>query len=138
MAIKLNAYLSFKDNAREAMEFYKDVFGGELTLTTFKEGGMPATGTPEDDHIMHAELMAGNGINFFAADMPSSMTHVQGGNISMTLSGDDDAELRGYWDKLADGGTINQPLEKAPWGDTFGMLVDKFGIHWMVNILGKK
>jgi PhnB protein len=138
MAIKLNAYLNFKDNTREAMEFYKGVFGGELTMSTFKEGGVPATGTPEDDRIMHAELKAENGINFFASDTPASVTHIVGDNISLSLSGSDEADLRDYWAKLSDGGTVDQPLEKAPWGDTFGMLTDKYGIHWMVDILGEK
>lgn len=135
MPIKLNPYISFKDNAREAMEFYKSVFGGELDLTTFKEGGMPATGTPSDDNIMHAELKAENGINFMASDTPDTIPYTPGASVSLSLSGDNEEELRDYWDKLADGGTITMPLEKAPWGDIFGMLTDKYGIHWMVDVL---
>ena len=68
------------------------------------------------------------------ADTPSSMEYDPGARISMSLSGEDEAELRGYWDKLREGGAEVMPLEKAPWGDTFGMLRDKYGIDWLVNI----
>lgn len=137
MKSRLNPYISFKDNAREAMEFYKTVFGGELVLNTFKE--FNASQDPsEDNKIMHSMLEADNGIKFMAADTPSSMEYHPGTNMSMSLSGDNEEELKGYWDKLSAGATIEQPLEKAPWGDTFGMLTDKFGIHWLVNITGQK
>jgi PhnB protein len=134
---RLNPYISFKDNAREAMEFYKSVFGGKLDMTTFKDGGAPPDPSQENN-IMHAMLEADNGIVFMAADTPNGMTYQEGSSISMSLSGDNEEELRGYWDKLSEGSTPGMPLEKAPWGDTFGMLTDKFGIHWMVNITGQK
>lgn len=137
MQSKLNPYLSFKDNAREAMEFYKSVFGGKLTMTTFKE--FNASQDPgEDSKIMHSMLEAANGITFMGADTPKGMEFRPGKNISMALSGDNEAELTAYFEKLSAGGTIREPLAKAPWGDTFGMLTDKFGIEWMVNIAGKK
>lgn len=133
MQSRLNPYLSFKDNAREAMEFYKTVFGGQLYMDTF-EKFHASPDTSENNKIMHAMLQADNGITFMAADTPNSMDYTPGKNISMSLSGDNEAELRGYWNKLVDGGSVRMPLEKAPWGDTFGMLTDKFGIDWMVNI----
>ncbi len=137
MQTQLNPYLSFRDNAREAMEFYKTVFGGKLQMQTFKE--YHASQDPsEDNKIMHASLVGDNGIVFMAADTPNSMQYRAGTNISMSLSGEDEAELRGYFNKLAAGGTIGMPLEKAPWGDTFGMVTDKFGVPWMVNISGRK
>lgn len=126
-------YLSFKDNTREAMEFYKSVFGGKLEMNTFKE--FAASQDPsEDDKIMHSMIEAENGLTFMASDTPNSMEYKPGNTMSMSLSGDNEAELRGYWDKLAAGGTITMPLEKAPWGDTFGMLTDKFGVAWMIDI----
>lgn len=129
----LHPYISFKDNAREAMEFYKSVFGGSLTISTFAE--YQASDDPsEANKIMHSRLEADNGISFMAADTPNQMEYRPGGNISMSLSGNNEAELRGYWDRLSAGATIQEPLEKAPWGDIFGMLTDKFGIDWMVNI----
>lgn len=137
MRSTLNPYLSFRDNAREAMEFYQTVFGGELRMQTF--GDFHASQDPaEDNKIMHAMLTADNGIVFMAADTPNSMEYHPGSNISMSLSGDNEAELAGYYEKLLVGGTVGMPLEKAPWGDTFGMLTDKFGVSWLVNIAGQK
>lgn len=135
MAVKLNPYLNFRDNARAAIEFYKSVFGGELQISTFKEGGMP-TDPGTENLIMHAQLEAPNGITLMASDTPPGMEYKPGTNISISLSGDDEKTLRGYWEKLSAGGTTMMPLEKAPWGDTFGMCTDKFGIPWLVNISG--
>lgn len=137
MQSNLNPYLSFRDNAREAMEFYQTVFGGKLEMQTFKE--FHASQDPsEDQKIMHAMLTADNGIVFMASDTPNNMEYRTGTNMSMSLSGDNETELRGYYEKLSAGGTIGMPLEKAPWGDTFGMLTDKFGVSWLVNIAGQK
>lgn len=138
MQSKLNPYISFEGNAREAMEFYKTVFGGALKLTTFEEmGGAPAGVDP--DKIMHAVLDADNGITIMAADSATGMREfIAGTNMSLSLGGDDEEELTGYFNKLADGGKIQSPLKKEAWGDTFGMCIDKFGIFWMVNIAAKK
>ncbi len=137
MQSNLNPYLNFRDNAREAMEFYKTVFGGKLEMQTFKE--YHASRDPsEDNKIMHAMLTADNGIVFMASDTPNSMEYRTGTNMSMSLSGDNETELRGYYEKLSAGGTIGMPLEKAPWGDMFGMFTDKFGVSWLVNISGQK
>jgi PhnB protein len=134
---KLNPYLSFRENAREAMEFYKSVFGGNLVVNTFKD--LHASHAPgDDDKIMHSVLEGANGITFMAADTPNDMEHRPGTTMSMSLSGDDAAELSGYFEKLSAGATVTVPLEKAPWGDTFGMLTDRFGVAWMVNIAGQK
>jgi PhnB protein len=136
MQARLNPYLSFTDQAREAMEFYKSVFGGKLEMNTFKEYN--ASQDPsEDDKIMHSMLEADNGITFMAADTPKGMDYTPGNNYSMSLSGDDDATLQGYFDRLSEGGSVAMPLEQAPWGDKFGMVTDKFGVQWMVNIAGR-
>ena len=134
MASRLNPYISFKDNAREAMEFYHDVFGGDLTLSTFGEFGQ--ADTPFADKIMHANLATPSGFHLMAADTPPEMSHTPGDTIAISLSGDDSDELRGYWERLSDGGAVAVPLEKQMWGDEFGMLTDRFGIQWMVNIAG--
>jgi PhnB protein len=137
MTTLLNPYLTFKDNAREAMEFYQSALGGKLVISTFKE--FHASQDPsEDNKIMHAELRTENGIVFMAADTPNQMEYHPGENISMSLSGENHAELKTYFENLSAGGKISQPLEKAPWGDTFGMFTDKFGINWLVNIAGPK
>ncbi len=133
MQTKLNAYLSFKDNAREAMEFYQTVFGGKLDINTFKEFG--ASQDPsEDNKVMHAMLEGDNDITFMASDTPNSMDFKPGNNFSMSLSGDNEAGLTNYFNKLVEGGQITMPLEVAPWADKFGMLTDKFGVAWMINI----
>lgn len=137
MASRLNPYLSFKDTARAAMEFYKSVFGGELTVSTFGDGGM-AQDPAEKDKVMHAQLVGPNGLWLMGSDTPDRMEFKPGNTMTVSLSGDDEALLRGYWDKLSPGATISMPLEKAPWGDSFGMLVDKFGTPWMVNIAGAR
>ena len=137
MTARLTPYLGFRDNARQAMEFYASVFGGEATFSTF--GELPMSDDPtEQDKIMHSQLEVPNGIVLMAADTPNSMEYNAGDNIQVSLSGgpEDEAVLRGYWDGLADGATIREPMATAPWGDTFGMLTDKFGIHWLVNIGG--
>ena len=137
MQTKLNPYLSFKDNSREAMDFYRTVFGGKLQMNTFKELNA-SQDSSEDNLIMHSVLEADNGITIMASDTPNRMEYRPGTNMSMSLSGDNEAELQGYYEKLSAGGNVTMPLEKAPWGDAFGMLTDKFGVPWLVNIAGQK
>jgi PhnB protein len=135
MASRLNPYLGFKNDARQAMEFYQSVFGGDLTLNTFAE--LQASEDPaEQELIMHGQLETDNGFTLMGADTPSSMEFRPGTNFSVSLSGDDDAELRGYWEQLSGTGTVLEPLVQAPWGDSFGMCVDQFGVRWLVNIAG--
>jgi len=131
MASRLNPYISFADNTRQAMDFYKEVFGGTLTSSTFGEYG---TEGPEADKIMHSQLETDAGFTLMAADTPPGMPRTEGNNITVSLSGDDSEELRGYWEKLSEGGTVSMPLEKQMWGDEFGQCVDKFGVGWLVNI----
>ncbi len=135
MASRLNPYISFGDNARQALEFYKDVFGGELALSTFGEFGQSG---PEANLIMHGQLETPSGYTIMAADTPPGMERSEGSAITVSLSGDDSGDLRAYWDKLAGGGQVTMPLEKQMWGDEFGMLVDQFGVAWMVNIAGDR
>ncbi|GGK21921.1 VOC family protein [Pilimelia terevasa] len=132
MASRLNPYISFAGDARQAMEFYQGVFGGSLRLNTFGESGYP--GPEGADQIMHAMLETPGGYTLMASDTPPGMTYDPGTNIAVSLSGDDEDELRGYWEKLTAGGTVSVPLEKQMWGDVFGACADRFGIQWMVNI----
>jgi PhnB protein len=133
MSTRLNPYLSFRDNASEAMEFYRSVFGGELTSSTFAE--YQASDDPaEQDKIMHSMLTTPGGLMLMASDTPNGMDYTPGNNYAISLSGEDEAELRGYWDRLSVGGSVTMPLAPAPWGDTFGMCTDKFGVNWLVNI----
>ena len=131
MTSQLNPYLNFNGTARQAMEFYRDVFGGDLTISTFADLG--AADGADADKIMHAQLQTSAGYVLMGADVPSHMEYQPPSGFSVSLSGDDQA-LRGYFDKLAAGGTVIMPLQKQVWGDEFGMCADQFGIPWMINI----
>jgi PhnB protein len=132
MASRLNPYITFNGNAREAMEFYRSVFGGDLAVSTFGEFGQ--SDGPGADKVMHAQLETPAGYTLMASDTGPGMGEVEPStSITISLSGDDQ-DLRGYWEKLADGGTVTMPLEKQMWGDEFGMCVDRYGTSWMVNI----
>lgn len=133
----LNPYIHFAGNAREAMEFYQSVFGGDLTMSSFGDFQMPGVGPDEADKVMHGQLTTSAGLTLMGADTPSTMGEVTpGSQITISLSGSEADGLRAYWDGLAEGGTITLPLNVAPWGDSYGQLVDRFGIEWMVNIAG--
>lgn len=135
MTSRLNPYLGFRADARQAMEFYQSVFGGELHLGTFAE--MHADTDPADaDKIMHGQLETPNGYLIMGSDTPSSMQHPATSNISVSLSGDDTEDLRRFFAGLSEGGTVIEPLTKAPWGDEFGMVTDRFGVTWLVNVTG--
>ncbi len=135
---RLNPYISFSGDARQAMEFYQSVFGGQLDISTYGEAGM-ADDPNHQDKVMHAMLDTGDGLVLMGSDTPPGMPFEEGSRISISLSGDDEATLRGYWDGLVGaGGTAVLPLEKAPWGDWFGMVADRFGVTWMVNISGSQ
>jgi len=135
MPVTLNPYLNFRANARQALQFYQSVFGGELTLSTFADF-QSAHDPSDNDLIMHGQLNGANGLTLMGADTPKDMSHQDFAGFSISLSGDDEGALRDYWEKLADGGTVLQPLEVAPWGDAFGMVTDQFGVTWLVNIAG--
>lgn len=132
MTSRLNPYLSFNGDAREAMEFYRSVFGGDLNVSTFGESGMPDG--PGADKVMHAQLETPSGFTLMASDTAPGMDYAPpNGSITVSLSGDDES-LRGYWEKLSSGGTVMMALEKQAWGDEFGMCADRYGIPWLVNI----
>ena len=133
MTAQLNPYITFAGTAREAMEFYQSALGGELATNTFGEYG--ASG-PGSDQIMHANLATPAGFTLMASDTPPGTDAPTGSSITISLSGDDADQLRGYWQKLTDGGEVSMPLERQVWGDEFGQFTDRFGISWMVNIAG--
>jgi PhnB protein len=131
MTSRLNPYISFNGDAREAMEFYRSVFGGELTVNTFGDFGTPDANLK--DKIMHAQLIRPDGLCLMGSDTAPGMPYTPGTTMTVSLSGDD-ASLRDNFAKLAEGGTVTMPLEKQTWGDEFGQLTDKFGVPWMVNV----
>ena len=136
MTANVNAYLNFRGTARDALTFYRSVFGGELAVSSFKDFGMPVA-DDEQDLVMHGQLDVDGEPLIMASDVPSHMGYTPGENtFSVSLSGDDAATLTGWFTALSDGAEVSQPLEKAPWGDSFGMLKDRFGVSWLVNISG--
>jgi len=114
------------------MELYQSVFGGTLAVNTFGEYGAPDA--PGADNVMHSMLETDSGFTLMGADTMPGMEHNPGNTVAVSLSGDDVDELRGYWEKLSEGGTVSVPLEMQMWGDEFGMCEDQFGIGWLVNI----
>ena len=134
MASKLNPYLNFDGNAREAMEFYQSVLGGELLVHTFGEA-RPDAGDLADQ-VMHASLITEAGYTIFASDPPPGVPVTSGTNITVSISGDDTEQLRSYWAGLTAGAEITMPLEMQMWGDEYGAFTDRYGIPWMVNISG--
>ncbi len=129
----LNPYLNFKDNAAEAMAFYQSFLGGELKVMSF--GDMGDTG-PAAGLTMHAMLSTPDGFTLMASDThPQMGDFVEPAGFSISLSGTDEAPLRAYWDALSAEGTIGMALDKQVWGDTFGHVIDKFGVSWMINIV---
>ncbi|SCL39485.1 PhnB protein [Micromonospora pallida] len=133
MTSRLNPYLTFNGNAREAMEFYQSVFGGQLRLNTFGEYGMsdPAVA----DNVMHAMLTTDRGYVLMASDTAPGMSYNPGDTVTCSLSGDPGEGLEEVWEKLSDGGTVTMPFEKQMWGDLYGMCVDRFGVAWMVDVI---
>ena len=129
--IKLEVYLFFPGNCKEAMDFYKGVFGGEVFVQTFDEvpGEKPANSAGK---VMHASLTSDD-VHIMASDS-TEHDHFEISAVSLSLSGTDEAKLRGFFDKLAEGGKVTMPIEKQSWGALFGSLTDKYGFDWMVNI----
>lgn len=132
MSQQLNPYLTFPGTCAEAMEFYAVALGGVPQVATFSEYGMDVEG------VMHAALETPSGFHLFASDTFEGMGEplVMGNNVQISLSGGsaDADRLRGYWDALREGGEILVPLERQMWGDDYGLLADRFGIRWHVNI----
>jgi PhnB protein len=134
MNVTLSPYLNFNGNTAEAMRFYQSVLGGDLTIQTFADAGM-AQSDSDKNRTLHAALSA-DGITLFASDGRPDQQVIFGDNVHLSLQGSDAERLSGYFDGLAAGGHVDMPLAKQFWGDTFGMLTDKFGVHWMVNVNG--
>ena len=128
----LTPYLTFNGNAGDAMRFYHSILGGELTMQTFGESKM-AQKPEEEKLIIHATLK-NEGLTIMASDAMPSRQAKFGDNVHMSISGDDSARRTKVFNGLAAGGKVDMPLAKQFWGDTYGQLTDRFGIHWMVNI----
>lgn len=136
---QLNPYLFFDGNCREAMNFYQTILGGSLEMSSMAEmqGAEPSTST-DDERIMHARLVSGD-FRLMASDIIKGQEHVVGTNVHLSLLGTNESKLRALFLSFAEqGGKVDLPLEKQFWGDIFGMVTDKYGVHWLVNITEEK
>jgi PhnB protein len=124
-------YINFNGNCKEAIEFYKDVLGGEI-LYVQKYGDSPMKGMGPDDGVMHCTLKIGD-THIMACDNPQGQPATSGGNISLAIGSNDPAGAETMFAKLADGGNVTMPMQQTFWAERFGMLTDKFGINWMFN-----
>ncbi len=129
--MNLEAYLFFPGNTEEAMNFYHSVFGGELSIT--RRGDVDPTTPEEASHLVLNAALVTQSLTVRASDRSDATDEVQT-RIELTVIGTDESELRRIFDGLGDGGTVKAPMEKMFWGDTFGALIDKFGIGWQVNV----
>lgn len=129
----LMPYLNFNGNTAEAMKFYQSVLGGELDMQTFAQFGMPIS-EDKKDQIMHAALK-NDTLSFMASDGGDHRQVNMGDNVTLSIIGTDEEVMTKYFNGLSQGGKIEMPLEKQAWGDKYGSFVDKFGIHWAVNIV---
>lgn len=140
MTIRLNPYLNFHGNTREVLTFYQTALGGSLDLMQYDS--IPGMMGDDDEgaKIMHGQLDTQDGLTIMAADYPASMKELPDatlGGQSVCVSGDDSERITAIWHALTLGATITEPFAQAPWGDTFGMLTDRFGVAWMVSLAGK-
>lgn len=135
--MQLITYVSFAGNCEEALNFYKEVLDGEiLQISHMGDGQMDVPETLKDK-IMHARLRIGENV-LYMSDTFDPASVKQGNNLSLSLEIEDTDKLEKLFKKLSEGGTVKMPLEDTFWGARFGMFVDKFGIHWMMNCQLKK
>lgn len=139
MSTWINPYLKFRDTAADALEFYHGVFGGSLDTLTFGQAG--AADSPDSENlVMHGHLETPDGWTFMACDTADKdPREVDAPPVDLCIGGDaaEHGKIAGWFDALADGGTVGVPLEKQMWGDYHGQVRDRFGITWMVNIAGE-
>jgi PhnB protein len=134
MSITTTTHLNFRGDAHAALEFYQSVFGGDLATVTYKDAGAVQEES-EADQVMWGQVLAGNGFHVMAYDVPSQMAHQRGENsFFVSVRGETVEEVTGYWEKLSDGATIVIPMGPAGWAPAYGMLKDRFGIVWVVDV----
>ncbi|MEU4842957.1 VOC family protein [Nocardia testacea] len=134
MSLTTTTHLNFRGEARAALEFYQSVFGGHLAAITYNDAG--AVGNESDaDQIMWGQVQAGNGFRVMAYDVPAPTAYTPGENaFFVSVRGETAEEVSGYWEKLAAGATVVVPLAPASWAPVYGMLRDRFGVVWVLDV----
>jgi PhnB protein len=134
MSVTTTTHLNFRGAAREALDFYRSVFGGRTAVVTYKDAGA-VRDESQADQVMWGEVTGDNGFHVMAYDVPSHLPWSQGENpFFVSVRGDDADEIAALWHKLAEGSTVLQPLEPAQWSPLYGMLTDRFGVTWVVDV----
>lgn len=134
MSVTTTTHLNFRGSAREALDFYRSVFGGRTTAVTYKDAGN-VQDESEADWVMWGEVSADDGFHVMAYDVPSAMPYEPGANpFFVSVRGEDTDEVSALWQRLADGSTVLRPLEPAPWAPLYGMLTDRFGVTWVLDV----
>jgi PhnB protein len=135
MSVTAVTHINLRGNARQALEFYQSVFGSRIALVTYKDAGNVQD--PSDaDHIMWGQVDTDNGLRVMAYDVPVAMPWNQGENAYfVSVRGDTAEEIAAYWKKLSGGSTIVQPLQPAAWSALYGMLKDRFGVTWVLDVV---
>ncbi|GAA1999911.1 VOC family protein [Catenulispora subtropica] len=137
MSVDVVTHLNFRGEAREALTFYQSVFAGDIALVTYQDAGN-VTDPSEADQVMWGQVAADNGFRVMAYDVPSRMPWNRGENsFFVSLRGKTAEEVTAHWEKLSDGATVVQPLGPAQWAPLYGMLVDRFGITWVVDVVNR-
>jgi PhnB protein len=132
----LHPYLLFEGNCEDAFNLYKSVFGGDFEMVSRYKDVPPDVPVPdaEKDQIMHISLPVGDGNMLMGSDRPAHTgKNIVGNNYSITISTDSENQADDYFNGLSAGGKVTMPMEKTFWGAYFGMLVDKYGINWMIS-----
>ncbi|MET7464022.1 VOC family protein [Nonomuraea sp. NPDC005501] len=134
MSVQSVTHLNFRGDARAALEFYQSVFGGHLSVVTYKDAGNPQ-GAAEADQVMWGQVVSDRGFHVMAYDVPSRLPWDRGENsFFLSVRGDSAEEITAYWEKLSEGASIAQPLGPAQWAPLYGMLTDRFGVVWVVDV----
>jgi PhnB protein len=135
MSVKSVAHVNFRGDARAALEFYHSVFGGDIATVSYKDAGNMQN-PDESDWVMWGQVAGENGFHVMAYDVPSQMPWDRGENsFFVSLRGESTQEVTAYWEKLSAGATVVQPLEPAQWAPLYGMLRDRYGVVWVVDVV---
>ncbi|SEG88032.1 PhnB protein [Thermomonospora echinospora] len=137
MSINAVTHLNFRGDARAALTFYQSVFGGDVVMVTYKDAGN-VQDPSEADQVMWGQVTAASGFRVMAYDVPSRTPWSQGENaFFVSLRGEAAEEVTSYWERLSDGATVLQPLGPAQWAPLYGMLKDRFGVTWVVDVVSE-
>ncbi|MET8003680.1 VOC family protein [Nonomuraea glycinis] len=137
MTVKSVTHLNFRGDARAALEFYRSVFGGDLAVVTYKDAGN-VQDPAEADQVMWGQVVTDDGFHVMAYDVPARLPYDQGENsFFLSVRGESAQEITAYWEKLTAGATVVQPLAPAQWASLYGMLKDRFGVVWVMDVVSE-